>query len=257
LVKSKFDKPPTLSYQQLTNVSRGAQAIGIHPKYLYATLDQADFQRYKMKVEARQKKAYRYFHNGMINNTLFVAKTSSPYADNLMQKVFLNPDQRVQADKKTGELTYSPALPKKAVSKDAEQTKIMLESLAKASAADSSKVGVDVEDINAINIENQTFVKRNFTASEQAYCRKAPSPQASFAGRWSAKEAVFKALGVSGKGAGAGLAEIEVLNDETGAPQVTLHGDALKAAKQAVVKSVNVSISHSDTQAIAVAISAF
>lgn len=210
-----------------------------------------------MKVEARQKKAYRYFHNGMINNTLFVAKTSSPYADNIMQKVFLNPDQRVQTDKKTGELTYSATLPKKAVSKDAEQTKVMLESLTKATATDGSKVGVDVEEINAINIGNDTFVERNFTASEQAYCRKAPSPQASFAGRWSAKEAVFKALGVSSKGAGAALADIEILSDDNGAPQVTLHGDALKAAKEAGVKNVNVSISHSETQAIAVAVSAF
>lgn len=193
----------------------------------------------------------------MINNTLFVAKTSSPYADNLMQKVFLNPDQRVQADKKTGELTYSPTLPKKAVSKDAEQTKIMLESLTKATAAEGSHVGVDVEEINAINIENETFVKRNFTDEEQAYCRKAASPQASFAGRWSAKEAVFKALGVSSKGAGAPLVDIEVLSDDKGAPTVKLHGDALNAARQAGIKNVNVSISHSETQAIAVAISAF
>jgi fatty acid synthase subunit alpha len=236
---------------------KGAQAIGIHPKYLYATLDQAEFQSYKTKVEARQKRAYRYFHNGMINNSLFVAKTESPYADNLMQKVFLNPDQRVQADKKSGLLTYQPTVPKKVSSKNAEHTKTMLESLTKATAAPGSKVGVDVEDIAVINIENETFVERNFTAAEQAYCKKAPSPQASFAGRWSAKEAVFKSLGVCSKGAGAPLHDIEIINDETGAPKVTLHGEALKAANQAGVKNVNVSISHSDTQAIAVAVSAF
>ena len=235
---------------------KGAQAIGIHPRYLYATLDRAEFQHYKMKVEARQKRAYRYFHNGMINNTLFVAKTKSPYEDNIMQKVFLNPDQRVQADKKTGEYTYNPTPPKK-ISKNAEQTKVMLESLTKATATEGSKVGVDVEDISAINIENDTFVERNFTAQERAYCRKAASPQASFAGRWSAKEAVFKSLGVSSKGAGASLADIEILSDSNGAPQVELHGEAAKAAKKVGVKSVNVSISHSDAQAIAVAVSAF
>ncbi len=53
---------------------KGAQAIGIHPRYLYAALDQAEFQTYKHKVEARQKKAYRYFHDGLINNTMFRAK---------------------------------------------------------------------------------------------------------------------------------------------------------------------------------------
>ncbi|KAK5458517.1 beta subunit of fatty acid synthetase [Exophiala xenobiotica] len=236
---------------------KGAQAIGIHPKYLYATLDQAEFQRYKVKVEARQKRAYRYFHNGMINNTLFVAKTHAPYPDDMMQKVFLNPDQRVVADKKSGELTYHASLPKKVSNASALETKAMLESLTQASAMEGSKVGVDVEDIRAINIENETFVKRNFTDAEQTYCNKAASPQASYAGRWSAKEAVFKSLGVCSKGGGAPLHDIEILSDENGAPKVALHGAALEAAKEAGVKNVNVSISHSESQAIAVAVSAF
>ena len=98
----------------------------------------------------------------------------------------------------------------------------MVESLAKGAATANNRVGVDVEDISAINIENDTFVERNFTDSEQAYCRKAPHPQASFAGKWSAKEAVFKSLGVPSKGAGAPLKEIEITNNEKGAPIVTV-----------------------------------
>ncbi|KKY19772.1 putative fatty acid synthase alpha subunit [Phaeomoniella chlamydospora] len=234
---------------------KGAQAIGIHPKYLYATLDHATFQAYKFKVEARQKKAYRYFHNGLINNTLFVAKTHSPYADSLESKVFLNPDARVEADKKTAELVFTGAPPKKPGDSKAQETKAVLESLTKAAGSGDSKVGVDVEDIKAINIENETFVQRNFTAKEQEYCNKAANPQASYAGRWSAKEAVFKSLGVSSKGAGASLSEIEIGTDANGAPTVELHGEAATAAKKAGINSVNVSISHSDTQAIAVAVS--
>jgi fatty acid synthase subunit alpha len=236
---------------------KGAQAIGIHPKYLFATLEEADFQKYKAKVEVRQKKAYRYFHNGLINNTLFVAKTHSPYASEIESQVFLNPEHRVATDKKTGELTFPATFPKKPESANTKSTKVMLESLAGASAAPGSKVGVDVEEIGAINIENETFVERNFTASEQAYCKKAASPQASFAGRWSAKEAVFKSLGVCSKGAGAPLYDIEILSDANGAPKVELHGEAAAAAKKAGVKSINVSISHSETQAIAVAVAAF
>ena len=236
---------------------KGAQAIGIHPKYLYAALDEAEFQRYKVKVEARQKRAYRFFHNGMINNTIFVAKSKAPYPDEIMQKVFLNPDQRVAADKKSGELVYTPASLKKPTASNASETKAMLESLTKASSVEGSKVGVDVEEIHAINIDNDTFVQRNFTAQEQAYCSKAASPQASYAGRWSAKEAVFKSLGVCGKGAGAPLHDIEILADENGAPKVELHGAALQAAKEVGLKKVNVSISHSESQAIAVAVAAF
>ena len=201
---------------------KGAQAIGIHPKYLFATLDQAEFQRYKVKVEARQKKTYRYFHNGLINNTLFVAKTHSPYANELESSVFLNPDYRVSMDKKTAEFTYPKTMPKKPEDANTKSTKAMLESLTQAQASEGSKVGVDVEDIKAINIDNETFVERNFTSEEQAYCKKAPSPQSSFAGRWSAKEAVFKSLGVSSKGAGAPLQDIEITNDDNGAPVVSV-----------------------------------
>ncbi|PYH44648.1 trifunctional fatty acid synthase subunit FAS2 [Aspergillus saccharolyticus JOP 1030-1] len=236
---------------------KGAQVIGIHPKYLYATLDRAQFQNYKVKVEARQKKAYRYFHNGLINNSIFVAKDKAPYEDAQQSKIFLNPDYRVAVDKKTSELKF-PEVPPKASDVDAtESTRSMIESLAKANATQDSKVGVDVENIESFNIDNETFIERNFTASEQEYCLKAPSPRASFAGRWSAKEAVFKSLGVSSKGAGSPLKDIEIATDSTGAPVVHLHGVAAEAAEQAGVKQVNVSISHSDTQAVAVAVSKF
>jgi fatty acid synthase subunit alpha len=198
---------------------KGAQVIGIHPKYLYATLEKAQYQAYKTKVEARQKKAYRYFHNGLINNSIFVAKNKAPYEDDLQSKIFLNPDYRVSVDKKTSELKYSATAPE---AKESEATRQTVESLAKANASENSKIGVDVEHIDSVNIDNETFVERNFTASEQAYCRKAASPQSSFAGRWSAKEAVFKSLGVSSKGAGAALKEIEIGVDANGAPTVNV-----------------------------------
>lgn len=141
---------------------KGAQVIGIHPKYLYATLDQAQFQAYKTKVEARQKKAYRYFHNGLINNSIFVAKNKAPYEDNIQSQVFLNPDYRVTADKKTSELKY-PAVPPKTEDKGAESTRQVVESLAKANAAENSKIGVDVESIDAVNVENETALKHKVT----------------------------------------------------------------------------------------------
>ncbi|KAF3032222.1 3-oxoacyl-[acyl-carrier-protein] synthase [Didymella heteroderae] len=237
---------------------KGAQAIGIHPKYLYAALEHHQFAAYKQKVEARQKKAYRYFHDGLINNTMFRAKDKAPYDDDKMQEVFLNPRARVTLDKKTATYGYpkkAAAEPKK--DKKAEETQRMVESLTKATASANTKVGVDVESISAINIENETFIERNFTAKEIAYCQKAANPQASFTGKWSAKEAVFKSLGVQGKGAGAPLKDIEIGNDETGAPVVELSGHAQEEAKRVGVKSINISISHSDEQAVSVAIAQF
>lgn len=197
---------------------KGAQAIGIHPKYLFATLDEAQYNTYKAKVEARQKRAYRYFHDGLINNTMFRAKDKSPYEEGQMSAVFLNPEARVSVDKKTAKLQYPAVFPKKAKNAGTSE---MVEALMKVNAGGAnSNPGVDVEDIAAINIENETFIERNFTPKEIEYCRAAPDPQASFAGRWSAKEAVFKSLKVKGRGAGAPLKEIEIVSDENGAPAV-------------------------------------
>ncbi|TQS38959.1 hypothetical protein Golomagni_00526 [Golovinomyces magnicellulatus] len=235
---------------------KGAQAIGIHPKYLFATLDEATYALYSEKVSARQKKAYRYFHNGLINNSLFVAKTHSPYTDDQEGAVFLNPDARVSIDQKSSALTYATNFAKTIGPSDAkkESTRKLVESLAQSASTPNNKVGIDIEEISALNIENETFLERNFTDREKVYCINAPHPQSSFAGKWSAKEAVFKCLGVKGKGAGAPLKEIEITNDKTGAPIVTLHGDAAKAAKIAGVREISVSISHSETQAIAIAV---
>ncbi|KJK94080.1 Fatty acid synthase subunit alpha [Metarhizium anisopliae BRIP 53284] len=240
---------------------KGAQAIGIHPKYLFATLDENTYQQYCAKVEARQKKAYRYFHNGLINNSLFVAKSKAPYTDEQLSKVLLNPDARVSEDKKSSELRYSDNFMKQSekvmTSARAAETEKVMKTLAQKVANKNSNVGVDVEDISAINIENETFLERNFTAQEISYCKDAPSPQSSFAGRWSAKEAVFKSLGVASKGAGASMKEIEIVKDDNGAPTVKLHGEAASAAKKVGVKDIALSISHSDNQAIAVAVANF
>ncbi|KAF1932716.1 uncharacterized protein M421DRAFT_416326 [Didymella exigua CBS 183.55] len=236
---------------------KGAQAIGIHPKYLYAALEHHQFAAYKQKVEARQKKAYRYFHDGLINNTMFRAKDKAPYEDDKMQEVFLNPRARVTLDKKTATYSYPKKTAETKKDKKTEETQKMVESLTKATASANTKVGVDVESISAINIENDTFIERNFTAKEIAYCQKAANPRASFTGKWSAKEAVFKSLGVQGKGAGAPLKDIEIVNDETGAPVVELSGLAQEEAKRVGVKSISISISHSDEQAVSVAIAQF
>ncbi|KAI4603035.1 3-oxoacyl-[acyl-carrier-protein] synthase [Pestalotiopsis sp. 9143b] len=240
---------------------KGAQAIGIHPKYLYATLDEETFKAYADKVAGRQKKSYRYFHNGMINNALFQAKATSPYTEDQLSSVLLNPEARVTEDKKTAGLTFPADFAKRAAATQAakaKSTKESIEALARSlETSKNTKVGVDVEDISAINIDSETFVERNFTEKEITYCRKMPSPQSSFAGRWSAKEAVFKSLGVKSQGGGAALKEIEILPDENGAPIVSLYGDAAEAAKKAGVKEISVSISHSESQSIAIAVSSF
>ncbi|KAI9477626.1 fatty acid synthase alpha subunit Lsd1 [Coemansia sp. RSA 989] len=126
----------------------------------------------------------------------------------------------------------------------------------------SCGIGVDIELLDDINIENDTFIERNFTEREQQYCWSRPNPHASFAGKWCAKEAVIKAVSslnldipkVWNKGDAAPLIEIEIDIAQSGAPRVIFYGDAKAACDQAGVTAVKVSISHIDAFAIATAI---
>ncbi len=207
---------------------KGAQVIGVHPRYLYATLEERTFNAYRAKVEARQKKAYRYFHNGMINNTIFRAKNDAPYTDDQLRSVLLNPDARVIEDKKTGEYSFPSNFMKLSEQVNVhngtkESLAEAIERQARSVQALNTQIGWDVEDSATINVENQTFIHRNFTKREQEFCPKAASgrsPQLSYAGRWSAKEAVFKSLRIQGKGAGAAMTDIEIISSSTGAPVV-------------------------------------
>ncbi|KAH7177055.1 thiolase-like protein [Dactylonectria macrodidyma] len=85
---------------------KGAQAVGMHPKYLFAVLGEDPYTEYCTKATARQRKACRYFHNGFINNSLFAGKSHAPYSDDQLSSVLLNPKPRVTEDKASGELRY-------------------------------------------------------------------------------------------------------------------------------------------------------
>ncbi|GAO46578.1 fatty acid synthase alpha-subunit [Saitoella complicata NRRL Y-17804] len=233
----------------------GGQVIAIHPDYVLATLEDDVLEAYRIKVAGRYKQSYRHLHSAMANNNLIIAKTAPPYTPEQETSVYLDPTARVTYDKKVGSYTFPAKFSQVPDKNKTEATRNIVEKLASATAGTGANIGVDVELISSVNIDNENFVERNFTAAEQEYCSKAPSPQSSYAGSWSAKEAVFKCLGVKSQGGGASLLDIEILRDEKGAPTVKLHGEAEKAASAAGVKNVKVSISHDDFQSVAVAVS--
>ncbi|CCF58716.1 hypothetical protein KAFR_0F01200 [Kazachstania africana CBS 2517] len=241
---------------------KGGQAIVIHPDYLYAAVNESRYNEYVKKANEREKFAYQYFHNGMIHNKLFVSKEHAPYTDELEESVYLDPLARVTPNvKESNNLVFTSKSIQNAdtLTKDLQnkQTASLVNELTKEALSNNanSGVGVDVELIQSINIENDTFISRNFTENEIAYCRDQPSVQSSFAGTWSAKEAVFKSLGVKSQGSGAALKEIEITRSNGSAPEVSLHGHAKKLAQEAGITDVKVSISHDDFQSVAVAIS--
>jgi holo-[acyl-carrier protein] synthase len=113
--------------------------------------------------------------------------------------------------------------------------------------------GIDLLEIDrlrdAIATHGERFLQRVFTPRElEANAKKVES----LAGRFAAKEAVAKALGcgigdVSWK-------EIEILRAESGAPQLVLHGAAERMAKELGLTSWSLSLSHSQSHAVAMAV---
>ena len=110
--------------------------------------------------------------------------------------------------------------------------------------------GVDLLEIDRIKdvIERygERFLKRVYTPRELA---QVGDNAASLAVRFAAKEAVSKALGT-----GLGIVSfqhIEILQDETRAPLLHLHGEARQRADLLGLQTWSVSLSHTDEHAIA------
>jgi len=114
-------------------------------------------------------------------------------------------------------------------------------------------VGVDQIEVARVKQSlgrfGQRFLRRVFTEREQRYCNgRAQSLAARFAG----KEAVAKALG---DGIGdVGWQEIEIVNEENGRPVLLLHGAAREAAHKQGLDAWAISLSHTETHAIAMVV---
>lgn len=108
-------------------------------------------------------------------------------------------------------------------------------------------IGTDIIEIDRIrkSIEKHGshFLDRLFSKKEQDYCHKYKDPAPHFAGRFAAKEAISKALG-TGFSSEFSFLDIEIINDATGKPIVTLS----KKGK------IHVSISHCNSFATATAL---
>jgi len=112
-----------------------------------------------------------------------------------------------------------------------------------------SGVGIDLLEIERLERALRRYPRleaRVFTRAESDYAAARARPGRHLAARFAAKEAVIKALGLSG---GFGLAEIEVVAGEP--PTIRLAG---RAAEAAAGRQVEVSLTHSRDFAAAVAI---
>jgi holo-[acyl-carrier protein] synthase len=112
------------------------------------------------------------------------------------------------------------------------------------------RTGVDLIEISRIqevvSRHGKHYLERVYTPAELELCGKRAE---SLAGRFAAKEAVSKALGC---GIGdVDWKEIEILGDEQHAPVLYLHGKAVQIAEGLGVTNWSVSLSHSQSHAVA------
>ncbi|MDE0161104.1 MAG: holo-ACP synthase [Acidimicrobiaceae bacterium] len=103
---------------------------------------------------------------------------------------------------------------------------------------------VDVDRFRTVLRRRPSVADRLFTPHERTYAHRAVDPAARLAARFAAKEAALKALGY-GLG-GMRMAEIEVVRDDDGRPELVLHGQARSTAAGHGVSRWLVSLSHTD-----------
>jgi holo-[acyl-carrier protein] synthase len=118
--------------------------------------------------------------------------------------------------------------------------------------AGTTELGIDIIKVARIRetLERfgERFSRRVLTERERRYVRDRPE---TFAGRWAAKEAVSKVLGLGVRGIG--WRDIEVERLPTGQPAVRLHGRAAARADQLGMERIALSISHESDYAVAIA----
>ena len=112
-------------------------------------------------------------------------------------------------------------------------------------------IGLDLIELERIEraLRREGFRSRVYTEAERVYCESRANPVQSYAGRFAAKEAVGKALGI---GVHFTWREIEVVGRPK--PKVRLEGRTAAFAERLGVVEIDVSLTHSRELAAAVAV---
>jgi holo-[acyl-carrier protein] synthase len=112
-------------------------------------------------------------------------------------------------------------------------------------------IGVDVVDVQrmkeVLEKQGKVFLDKVFSDMEVTYCKTRKKPYIHFGARFAAKEAVAKAMRTGWSGA-FHWRDIEVVNDQSGAPHILLSRDVAKALDQC---TVHLSLSHTDNTIVA------
>ena len=110
---------------------------------------------------------------------------------------------------------------------------------------------IEVERVKKLVSQKDKYLQRIFSEKEIEYCEKFKTREQEYSGRFCAKEAFSKALG-TGLNKDIKFNEIEIINNETGKPEIRLYGGTKEYFYREELKKIFVSISHLKEYATAV-----
>jgi len=115
-------------------------------------------------------------------------------------------------------------------------------------------IGVDLCEVDrieaAIARHGERFLTRIYTEAERAYCESKLNRMERFAGRFAAKEAAMKAIG-TGWRRGVAWRDFDVSRAPSGQPVIVFGGAARRIADEMGVRRALVSITHTESMAMA------
>jgi holo-[acyl-carrier protein] synthase len=121
-----------------------------------------------------------------------------------------------------------------------------------------SIIGIGTEIVECVRIakmidtHGEQFLQRVYTASEIDYCTNRATATQQFAARWSAKEAVMKAMRCHNQGIH--WTEIEVVVNAGDGPTIKLSGVAAIWAEQMAIERLHITLAACRTHATAYAV---
>ncbi len=115
-------------------------------------------------------------------------------------------------------------------------------------------IGIDIVEVARIQEASgrwgARFEQRVYTHQELTYCGDAPSRYWRLAARFAAKEATLKALG-TGLTTGMRWQDVEIRANTVGKPEIVLHGEVQRYAHEHNIRTMYVSMSHTNAYAVA------
>ena len=183
-------------------------------------------------------------------NTIFQSSLARVRLESVLRHKMGVADIRTSQASTVGELCQILGLGSPAASSPDATIQQTLPAQARAATAavqSGARIGIDIEPIAALpetfDFWEHDFYKSTFSPREIAYALLQPSPRATFAGQWSAKEALRKA---DPSLLNTPWPQIEVVHSTSGKPEMAIAGIHALGA---------LSISHTDELAIAVFVS--